>query len=164
MAILQYAYGVADLGTCVVWAWVNYALLLRWYCQGIVECMFFGTSLNLRDAFSTSLVLFAEEHSTRGLGSLLSSSVNPPCVDARRAPECWPFVHMWALTCCRDGSWVSWHSQLLEWTLKTLRHFASGLKASFIAVIPFPPLLGSSGAEAARCLFQGSITKSMWYC
>lgn len=120
-----------------------------------------------------SAVCIGAQHS--GLVSLLSSLVNPSSVDARRAPECWPFVHMWALTCFRDGRWVSRGSQLAEWTLKTLRRFASGLKASFIPALivsiamhdcsySLSPLLGSSAAEAMRCLFQGSTTKLMWYC
>lgn len=37
---------------------------------------------------------------------------------------------------------------------------------AWLQLFPFPhsPLLGSSAVEAVHCLFQGSITKLMWYC
>ena len=56
-------------------------------------------------------------------------------IQLRSKESSWLFMKMWALTWFRDVSWVSWHSQLSEWTLKTVRCFASGLKASFLPLL-----------------------------
>lgn len=62
---------------------------------------------------------------------------------------------MWTWTCFRDVSWVSWHSQLSEWTLKTVRGFASGSKASFL-----PSLIVSTAVH--DCSYSLSLTPISW--
>lgn len=64
-------------------------------------------------------------------------------------------MKMWALTCFRDVSWLSWYSQLSEWTLKIVTCFASGLKASFL-----PPLIVSSAMH--DCRYSLSLTPLSW--
>lgn len=59
-----------------------------------------------------------------------------------------------ALTCFRDVSWVYWHSQMSEWTLKTVRGFVSGLKAFL------PPLTVSTAMH--DCGYSLSLTPLSW--